>query len=591
MLFDKKNIFDTPRLRYNKLRKDFDRKYLNPKAWSYRCDSKELVQAYHDLIKYLEETEHFRCLTPSLRTDIPTDNINLVLHELPFPLKRREELIEFVVSGRSVGVDQSQEGELQKIKEYLEIKKRGALVGVERRSNKEIEDNRRAAKGVVHANDDIFAKVDDKEAFEVKKYKKTKIENEILEIRQKLYSKLNEGQNVFPIMKKFKRKVNIFLRKYEADLSYVEEKHWKDKIIITEKAVVKRGKEIKAAKECCSKECENLAPSVREIFDAARAQEIVLENLPEPPQFEDIEIRLERLKEFNKRLLDDKNENAAKEVTMVKVDKMENVKVDRNDDTKGNDMKINDKKKKNDFFDVDEFLGKNLFWSNDSNSDESEDDANDEYEDEAHESKKEVCVNESDEGYKEEVGEFNQWYYRKLDEKGFPKIEGRKATRYYDKVAQTKPDIVKELYDDLMYKQVFDCKDDEVMRTDTFRIVALLQAIFAMLLVSGKTLHEQSVRIDRLSQLSQPSLLSQLSNCQPETPLSPSSPCSCQTQSRVCCEVTTALLEKVSGVVNKASVGVAWLRQLGGVFNHAKERMVRAANLVGRVRVIVLEDN
>ena len=28
---------------------------------------------------------------------------------------------------------------------------------------------------------------------------------------------------------------------------------------------------------------------------------------------------------------------------MVKVDKMENVKVDRNDDTKGNDMKINDK--------------------------------------------------------------------------------------------------------------------------------------------------------------------------------------------------------------------------------------------------------
>ena len=44
-------------------------------------------------------------------------------------------------------------------------------------------------------------------------------------------------------------------------------------------------------------------------------------------------------------------------------------------------------------------------------------------------------------------------------------------------------------------------------------------------------------------------------------------------------------------MVNKASVGVAWLRQLGGVFNHAKERMVRAANLVGRVRVIVLEDN
>ena len=169
MFFDDDNIFDTPRLRYNKLRKEFYRKYLNPKAWSYRCDTKELAQAYHDLIEYLEKTEHFRCLTPSLRTDIPTDNINLVIHELPFPRKRREELIEFVVCGMRKGVEQSQENELQKIKEYLEIKKGGVLVGVERRSNKEIEDYRRAAKEVVHFNEDMFAEVDNKETAEVKK--------------------------------------------------------------------------------------------------------------------------------------------------------------------------------------------------------------------------------------------------------------------------------------------------------------------------------------------------------------------------------------------------------------------------------------
>ena len=145
---------------------------------------------------------------------------------------------------------------------------------------------------------------------------------------------------------------------------------------------------------------------------------------------------------------------------------------------------------------------------------------------------------------------------------------------------------MKELHDDRMYKQVFDCKDDEVMRTDTFRIIDLLQAIFVMLLASGKTLHEQSVRIDQLSKLSQPSLLSQLSHYQ-----FPSAPCSCQTQSRVCCVVTTAFVEKLSTIVNKASVGVEWLRPLGTAFNRVRETTVRAANIVGRVRVIVLEDN
>ena len=55
--------------------------------------------------------------------------------------------------------------------------------------------------------------------------------------------------------------------------------------------------------------------------------------------------------------------------------------------------------------------------------------------------------------------------------------------------------------------------------------------------------------------------------------------------------VTTALVEKLSTIVNKASVGVEWLRPLGTAFNRVRETTVRAANLVGRVRVIVLEDN
>ena len=61
-------------------------------------------------------------------------------------------------------------------------------------------------------------------------------------------------------------------------------------------------------------------------------------------------------------------------------------------------------------------------------------------------------------------------------------------------------------------------KEDEVGKmTDVSALVPLLQALFSILLGSGKTLHEQSLLIARLSKLSRPSLLSHL---QPEIPQS-----------------------------------------------------------------------
>ena len=77
------------------------------------------------------------------------------------------------------------------------------------------------------------------------------------------------------------------------------------------------------------------------------------------------------------------------------------------------------------------------------------------------------------------------------------------------------------MHDEFMHMQVPSAtgkKDEGGKNTDVSDIVTLLQAIFAILLVNGKTLHEQSLQIARLSQLSQPSLLSQL---QPEVSLSP----------------------------------------------------------------------
>ena len=97
---DKVNIFDTPQLRYDKFRKEYDRKYLNPKAWNFEYDTKEGIQAYHDLLEFLEKTEYFRGLTQSLKTDIPVDNVHLVLDDIPFTLKQRDKLLTYVVAGK-----------------------------------------------------------------------------------------------------------------------------------------------------------------------------------------------------------------------------------------------------------------------------------------------------------------------------------------------------------------------------------------------------------------------------------------------------------------------------------------------------------
>ena len=159
--------------------------------------------------------------------------------------------------------------------------------------------------------------------------------------------------------------------------------------------------------------------------------------------------------------------------------------------------------------------------------------------------------------------EFNNWYNNKLKEGKHSKVNSKNSKIFYDKIAPGHSSIFeKNVHDDIMYMQVPSGtgKEDEMSKqTDVSAIVVLLQAMFAILLVSGKTLHEQSLQIARLSQLSKPSLLSHL---HPEVSLSHSSQCSCQTQSEVRSMLTTALKGKVSSVVNVTITGVTWFRQM-----------------------------
>ena len=133
----------------------------------------------------------------------------------------------------------------------------------------------------------------------VKVYKmifdKKKREDEIFEIRQKVYLKLNQGRKVYSLMRMFKWKVERLLRTYRAELSYDEDKKWRDKVIITEKAVARIRNERKA------------------MIDAAKAQELLIENLPDPPEDDESEETLLKLKNLNGKFMHGKNENQSYE--------------------------------------------------------------------------------------------------------------------------------------------------------------------------------------------------------------------------------------------------------------------------------------
>ena len=172
MIFDTTtDVFDTPKIRYSKLKGDFRRMYLNPRAWNHEYGSRQSVQAYHDLLYYLKVTEEFRGKYDWLSADILTDNIHLVFRDLPLPLKRREALIDYVVAGKP-----GQEEELIKIKEYLEKTKRGNLNA--------LEDTVGCNDEALNVNTDRY--VEDKKSTVVKKNKRRQAGAELCQAKHSL---------------------------------------------------------------------------------------------------------------------------------------------------------------------------------------------------------------------------------------------------------------------------------------------------------------------------------------------------------------------------------------------------------------------
>ena len=231
---DRNEIFDTPTLRYYELKRKFQEHYLNPQAWNNGYGTREYIEAYHDMLVYMEKTEEFREEDPDLKNEIPVDNEHLVLRYLPLPVEIKEELNDFV-NPRKV----KREEKLSRIKMFFEKKVKSGMAVLE---FNEMPDPRyvkiKENKMKITYDDKketVQRKIDARKNAEYEY--KIKARDELLDIRQTIYSKIKRGLYVDSIMRAFKFKVEDYLKKYRKSLSYHQEKIWRDNIVITEKAV------------------------------------------------------------------------------------------------------------------------------------------------------------------------------------------------------------------------------------------------------------------------------------------------------------------------------------------------------------------
>ena len=236
MFLDKFDVFDTPTLRYYKVKREFQERYLNPQVWNKGYGSREDIKAYHEVLVYIEKTEELRDEDLDLKTEIPTDIEHLVFRYLPLPVKIRQEMFEFV-NPRNLDQDER----LERIKEFFEKMVKSGLSALQ---FNEWPDPR----CVKIKENAMKVKSDDEEEFvERKVYVRKNLKdeerisegNEILNIRQRVYAKLKQGRDARSLLKMLKWKIEKFLRNYGGDISYYEGTEWMKKIVITEKAVAK----------------------------------------------------------------------------------------------------------------------------------------------------------------------------------------------------------------------------------------------------------------------------------------------------------------------------------------------------------------
>ena len=113
------------------------------------------------------------------------------------------------------------------------------------------------------------------------------------------------------MLKSFEYKVNKFLRDYGEDLDDNYEEMWKEKIIITKRAVEKSRRESEVVQD--AEKNENERNPVEQEPQDVKEEEMLVAKLPDPPSDDpnegdikdkEIQRKLSKLKKFNKKWLD-----------------------------------------------------------------------------------------------------------------------------------------------------------------------------------------------------------------------------------------------------------------------------------------------
>ena len=322
------------------------------------------------------------------------------------------------------------------------------------------------------------------------------------------------------------------MEKYTKSLTEYQAKNWRDKVTITEKAVIKsKIKEIKTRCKVPASHADEVDTVAKENIEEARVDEVAAVKLPKPPAEDaDGEAKMVKLKRKRRRrkakgILDNtevttENLDASdSNYDGVEENKIEVKEVGEKETEVSHE--ILDKIEVMDDKNCNETSGKRLVDTENIKDDLQEMEAEEEYHVKVKENNKKVVDDNLD--------KTNENSYEGND----VCINGIGANYEEETVVLgTGLESERNLSEELMYKLPHGKEDKVAKGMDALMLVPLLQANLAVMLLCVKTLQEQSSRPSSMS-----------SSLQPMAPLS-SAQCSCLTQSRMCSKATTAITRK-----------------------------------------------
>ena len=214
---DFEDVFDTPVLKYVRIKKAFLQEFLDPKAWGEQA-FRERIVAFEKFLQYLQETSDLGVLHPSLEAQVHLDNRQLAMGKiLPFPDKLYEEMMWDVVKDEEPGeaLNQSAEKTLSKIKSFLINRQRSCIMLLESQVWEEVHDYENYSKPAGNTDEITSEKP---EQPDLKRIVMCKLRR----LRRRLYSMAKAGQDVSSEIYKYQGEVDHFIMRFKEDMSNKE---------------------------------------------------------------------------------------------------------------------------------------------------------------------------------------------------------------------------------------------------------------------------------------------------------------------------------------------------------------------------------